>query len=110
MIYMRGQAADYDGWRQLGLTGWGWDDVLPYFPEARGPRRAAGDTARRRAANGASSIRACAGTCSTRFAEAAPRRGIAEVDDFNSGDNAGVGLFPGEPEGAAGAGARRAAS
>ena len=31
MIYMRGQAADYDGWRQLGLTGWGWDDVLPYF-------------------------------------------------------------------------------
>lgn len=31
MIYMRGQAADYDGWRQLGLTGWAWDDVLPFF-------------------------------------------------------------------------------
>jgi choline dehydrogenase-like flavoprotein len=31
MIYMRGQAADYDGWRQLGLPGWGWDDVLPWF-------------------------------------------------------------------------------
>jgi len=31
MIYMRGQAADYDGWRQAGLAGWGWDDVLPYF-------------------------------------------------------------------------------
>ena len=31
MIYMRGQAADYDHWRQLGLTGWGYDDVLPYF-------------------------------------------------------------------------------
>ena len=31
MIYMRGQSADYDHWRQLGLTGWGWDDVLPYF-------------------------------------------------------------------------------
>ncbi len=31
MIYMRGQAADYDGWRQLGLEGWGWDDVLPVF-------------------------------------------------------------------------------
>jgi choline dehydrogenase len=31
MIYMRGQAADYDGWRQLGLTGWGWEDVLPFF-------------------------------------------------------------------------------
>jgi choline dehydrogenase len=31
MIYMRGAAADFDQWRQLGLEGWGWDDVLPYF-------------------------------------------------------------------------------
>ena len=31
MIYMRGQARDYDHWRQLGCTGWGWDDVLPLF-------------------------------------------------------------------------------
>src|SRR3569833_789071 len=31
MIAMRGQAADYDHWRQLGLTGWGWDDVKPLF-------------------------------------------------------------------------------
>src|SRR5690348_9762376 len=31
MIYMRGQAADYDGWRQLGLKGWGWEDVRPLF-------------------------------------------------------------------------------
>src|SRR5258706_468125 len=31
MIYMRGQAADYDHWRQMGLRGWGWNDVLPYF-------------------------------------------------------------------------------
>ena len=34
MIYMRGQAADYDGWRQLGAEGWGWHDVLPYFKRA----------------------------------------------------------------------------
>ena len=34
MIYMRGQAADYDHWRQLGLTGWGWDDVVPYFKKS----------------------------------------------------------------------------
>ena len=31
MLYLRGQAQDYDGWRQLGCTGWGWDDVRPYF-------------------------------------------------------------------------------
>src|SRR5258705_9278545 len=31
MISMRGQASDYDHWRQLGLTGWGWDDVRPVF-------------------------------------------------------------------------------
>ena len=31
MIYMRGQAADYDHWRQLGNSGWSWNDVLPYF-------------------------------------------------------------------------------
>ena len=31
MVYMRGHPLDYDEWRQMGLTGWGWDDVLPYF-------------------------------------------------------------------------------
>ena len=31
MLYLRGQAADYDGWRQMGNDGWSWDDVLPYF-------------------------------------------------------------------------------
>jgi len=42
MIYMRGQAADYDHWRQLGLAGWGSDDVLPFFRRhGAGRRRAA---------------------------------------------------------------------
>lgn len=34
MIYIRGQAEDYDGWRQSGNIGWGWDDVLPYFQKS----------------------------------------------------------------------------
>ncbi|HEX8382129.1 MAG TPA: choline dehydrogenase [Sphingomonas sp.] len=31
MVYMRGHPQDYDEWRQMGLSGWGWDEVLPYF-------------------------------------------------------------------------------
>ncbi len=34
LLYIRGQNRDYDVWRQLGNTGWGWDDVLPYFIKA----------------------------------------------------------------------------
>ncbi len=35
MLYVRGQSADYDGWRQMGCTGWGWDDVQAAVPEVR---------------------------------------------------------------------------
>ena len=31
LLYVRGQPEDYDGWRQMGNTGWGWEDVLPLF-------------------------------------------------------------------------------
>ena len=34
MVYMRGNHADYDDWRQRGCTGWDWDSVLPYFKKA----------------------------------------------------------------------------
>src|SRR5262249_58399663 len=34
MIYIRGHARDYDTWRQMGLDGWGYADVLPYFKRA----------------------------------------------------------------------------
>ena len=78
MIYMRGQAADYDGWRQLGLAGWGWDDVLPDFlrHEDHVARRRTRSTAP--AANGGSSIRASAGTSSTPCARPAAEIGIPQ--------------------------------
>lgn len=43
MLYVRGQQADYDGWRQLGCEGWAWDDVLPYFKRAQNQERGASD-------------------------------------------------------------------
>jgi choline dehydrogenase len=42
-VYMRGTRHDYDGWRDLGNPGWGWDDVLPYFKSTEGHH--AGDSA-----------------------------------------------------------------
>jgi choline dehydrogenase-like flavoprotein len=65
MIYMRGQAADYDHWRQLGLTGWGWDDVLPFSSGTKTISWARA-TSMASAANCGSSRRAFTGTCSTR--------------------------------------------
>ena len=41
LLYIRGQHADYDGWRQLGCEGWGWDDVRPYFLRAENQERGA---------------------------------------------------------------------
>jgi len=41
LLYVRGQHADYDGWRQLGCEGWGWDDVRPYFLRAEHQERGA---------------------------------------------------------------------
>ena len=91
MIYMRGQAADYDGWRQLGLKGWGWDDVLPYFlkhedhvsPDAH--HRAGGEWRIEHPRMHWDVLDA--------FADAAASAGIPKVADFNTGDNAGVGYF-----------------
>src|SRR5258708_2117676 len=41
LLYVRGQRSDYDGWRQLGCEGWGWDSVLPYFRRAEHQERGA---------------------------------------------------------------------
>ncbi len=90
MLYLRGQARDYDLWRQLGNTGWGWDDVLPYFLKSEDY------------AEGADEFHATGGELRVEnmrlsweildaFREAAAEAGLAKIDDFNRGDNEGVG-------------------
>ncbi len=92
MIYMRGQAADYDHWRQLGLTGWGWDDVLPYFKKHEDSFLGAGD---HHAVGGEWRIEHPRVTWDIieAFREAAEQAGIPKVADFNTGDNEGSCYF-----------------
>jgi len=82
MIYMRGQAADYDHWRQLGLAGWGWDDVLPDFLRAEDNERGASELHGAGGPLRVSENRSRYKTCEA-FIEAAVQAGIPESDDFN---------------------------
>ena len=91
MIYMRGQAADYDGWRQLGLNGWGWDDVLPYF--LKHEDHVAPDAHHRAGGEWRIEHPRMRWDVLDAFADAAQSAGIPKVSDFNTGDNAGVGYF-----------------
>ena len=92
MISMRGQAEDYDHWRQLGLTGWGWDDVLPVFKRLDG--HFLGDTEHHGAA-GEWRVEPMRVTWDVLDAvtKAATEMGIPVTPDFNTGDNTGVGYF-----------------
>jgi choline dehydrogenase-like flavoprotein len=92
MISMRGQAADYDHWRQLGLRGWGYDDVLPAFRRledhflGESEHHGVGGGWRIEAPRLSWSILDAVG-------KAAEQMGIRKIADFNTGDNEGVGYF-----------------
>jgi len=92
MLYLRGQAADYDGWRQMGNTGWGWDDVLPYFKRSEdyveGPSEMHGAGGEWRVDN-----QRLHWEVLDDWKAAAVAAGLPESDDFNTGDNEGVGYF-----------------
>jgi len=93
MIYMRGQARDYDNWaRATSDAAWSWEQVLPIFRRSEDYWR------------GADAVHGAGGGLRVepqrlrwdildRFAEAAEQAGIPRVDDFNRGDNYGVGRF-----------------
>jgi choline dehydrogenase len=96
MIYIRGQARDYDLWRQLGNPGWSWSDVLPYFlkhedqwalePENFGSAHARGGEWRIEMPRVRWQILEA-------WAEAAAQAGIPRIVDFNSGNNEGSCYF-----------------
>ena len=92
MIYMRGQAADYDQWRQAGNTGWAWDDVLPYFRKSEnyhlGASEAHGEGGEWRVEKQRLSWEIL-----DSFLDAAAEVGLPCIDDFNAGDNEGAGYF-----------------
>ncbi|MDE2473227.1 MAG: GMC family oxidoreductase N-terminal domain-containing protein [Bradyrhizobium sp.] len=92
MISMRGQAADYDHWRQLGLTGWGWDDVLPAF---RGLEDHFLGASELHGIGGGWRIEAprLSWAVLDAVSEAAQQMGIRKTPDFNTGDNEGIGYF-----------------
>ena len=92
MLYLRGQAADYDHWRQLGNPGWGWDDVLPYFKKSEdyveGPSDLHGAGGEWRVEN-----QRLHWDILDDFMDAAEAAGIPKTNDFNTGDNEGVSYF-----------------
>ncbi|MDP3242488.1 MAG: GMC family oxidoreductase N-terminal domain-containing protein [Reyranella sp.] len=92
MISMRGQSQDYDHWRQLGLTGWGWDDVAPVFRKL--DNHFLGDT-EHHGAGGEWRVEESRVRWEVLDAviRAATEMGVPETSDFNTGDNTGVGYF-----------------
>jgi len=92
LLYVRGQHEDYDHWRQLGNTGWGFADVLPYFRRAEDQARGADDF------HGAGGPLAVSDVCEPHplcdaFIEAAQRAGVPRNDDFNGATQEGAGYF-----------------
>ncbi len=92
MIYMRGQARDYDRWRQLGNTGWSWDDVQPHFKRSEDFFGGADDM---HGADGEWRVeeQRLSWEILDAFREAAAEVGIPKTDDFNRGNNEGCGYF-----------------
>ncbi|NIE63107.1 GMC family oxidoreductase N-terminal domain-containing protein [Burkholderia sp. Ax-1719] len=91
-VYMRGTAADYDGWQALGNDGWAWSDVLPYFKRSESHFLGASDLH-----GGSGELHVSPllepHIASKAFVEAAVRSGIPRNDDFNGATQEGVGYL-----------------
>ena len=93
MIYIRGNRADYDEWRDAyGATGWGYDDVLPYFKKAEGNTRLSDPY---HGTDGPLHVedRRYTHELSHAFVESAVAAGFKRNDDFNGAEQEGAGLY-----------------
>jgi choline dehydrogenase len=92
MVYMRGNPADYDEWRQRGCTGWDWDSVLPYFKKAedqeRGPDAFHGTGGPLRVSDQPARFE-----LAEHWIAAAIEAGLPANNDFNDGQQEGAGPF-----------------
>lgn len=93
MIYIRGNRADYDSWRdQYGATGWGFDDVLPYFVRSERNARL-GEPLHGRSGPLHVEDRSYTHELSHLFVESAVSAGHKHTDDFNGAEQEGAGLY-----------------
>jgi choline dehydrogenase-like flavoprotein len=92
MVYIRGQAEDFNMWRQLGNAGWGYDDVLPYFRKAEANERGADEM---HGGDGPLSVSDARDQhpLALAFVEAAVACGYPRNDDFNGKSQEGAGLY-----------------
>ncbi|WP_299793030.1 GMC family oxidoreductase N-terminal domain-containing protein [uncultured Marivita sp.] len=91
MVYIRGQAEDFDDWADMGAEGWGYDDVLPYFKRAERNQRFSGQYHGNDGPLGVSDIGHIS-PMSRGFVRAAQDVGHSYNPDFNGGHQEGVGF------------------
>lgn len=92
MLYIRGQAADYDAWKELGCPGWAWDDVLPVFRRIERNERLAGHYHGAEGPLPVSDPRH-RHPLSLAYVRAAQQAGYRYNDDFNGAEQEGVGFY-----------------
>ncbi|MBO0765624.1 MAG: choline dehydrogenase [Hyphomicrobiaceae bacterium] len=93
LLYVRGQAQDFDVWRQLGNVGWGWHDVLPYFKRAENQERGADDLHGADGPLSVSDVRLGQRQLCDAFIEACEVEGIPRTADFNGPEQEGAGYY-----------------
>jgi choline dehydrogenase len=92
LIYIRGQAEDYDHWRQLGNPGWSHADILPYFKRAEDQERGGDEHHGAGGPLKVSDMRAKRDVCEALIASA-EANGIPRSNDFNAEKQEGAGYF-----------------